>query len=152
MFKYMFPFWASVIALVSAQLLKPLIHFIKFKEWDFWIAKESGGFPSSHSSLVSALTLAVGLREGFSSPIFAVTASFSIIIIYDAANVRYYSGKNIKITQQLVKDFQKITNYEFDNPIYHEKLKDGLGHRWIEVLGGIVWGVIISSLMYYYFR
>ncbi|NLC97168.1 MAG: divergent PAP2 family protein [Erysipelotrichaceae bacterium] len=152
MFEYMYPFWASLIALVTAQFLKPILHLIKYKEWDIWIARESGGFPSSHSSLVSALTLAVGFREGFSSVLFAVTASFSIIIIYDAANVRYYSGQNIQITQQLIKDFQKITNNEFDNPIYHKKLKDVLGHRWFEVFGGIIWGVIISSIMYYWFK
>ena len=150
MIEYMYPFWASLIALVSAQFLKPVIHLIKYKEWDIWIARESGGFPSSHSALVSALTLSVGLREGFSSPLFAVTASFSIIIIYDAANVRYYSGQNIKLTQQIAKDFLDYTNNKYDNPIYHSRLKDVLGHRWFEVLGGIIWGVIIASVMYYF--
>jgi len=41
--------------------------------------------------MVSALALAVGFRERFSSTLFAITVVLAIIVIYDAANVRYYS-------------------------------------------------------------
>lgn len=150
MLDYMFPFWASLIGLVTAQALKPVIHYLKFKEWDIWTAKDSGGFPSSHSALVTALTTAVGLREGFSSNLFAVVASFSLIVIYDAANVRYYSGQNIKLTQQIAKDFLDHTDNKYDSPIYHSRMKDTLGHRWFEVLGGMVWGVIVAMAIYYF--
>lgn len=143
------PFWASVIALVSAQLLKPLSYYLINRKVDLKVIKDSGGFPSSHSALVSALTTSVGLTIGFSSPVFAITASFSMIIIYDAANVRYYSGRNIEVTHQLVQDFQEETNYKYDKPIYHIKLKDVLGHRWVEVFGGIILGVFIAMLLYY---
>lgn len=149
MFENMYPFWAGVISLVAAQLLKPLIYYIVKKDWNPHLIGESGGFPSSHSALVSALTLAVGLQESFTSTIFAITAAFSVVIIYDAANVRYYSGVNIKIVKQLLKDLQEQTDITLDDPVYKLKTKEVLGHRWFEVFGGIILGVIIAILMYY---
>ena len=55
--------------------------------------------------------------------------------MYDACHVRYYSGKNIELTQQLVKDLREMTGLRFDDPIYQEKLKNVLGHKFVEVIG-----------------
>lgn len=35
--------------------------------------------------------------------------------MYDACHVRYYSGKNIELTQQLVKDLREMTGLRFDD-------------------------------------
>ena len=113
------------------------------------LAFSSGGFPSSHSALVSALSLSVGLQEKFSSTIFAVTLALAVIVVYDAANVRYYSGQNIKVTQQLIKDLQEIQELELSDPIYDTKLKDVLGHKWFEVIGGCFLGVVLALLFHY---
>ncbi|MBQ1438116.1 MAG: divergent PAP2 family protein, partial [Solobacterium sp.] len=121
MIKTMYPFWSAILSAVLAQLLKPIVHYMKTGKWNLWLIKDSGGMPSSHTALVTALALSVGLQEAFSSTIFAVTAALAVIVIYDAANVRYYSGQNIKVTQQLVKDVQEELNTEFTNPIYQIK-------------------------------
>jgi acid phosphatase family membrane protein YuiD len=47
-----------------------------------------GGMPSAHSAFTSALTTAVGITQGFSSALFAVTLGFSIIVWHDAIRVR----------------------------------------------------------------
>lgn len=144
-----YPFWAAFVANQSAQLLKPVFKYIRTKEWDLTQIFESGGFPSSHTALVSALTLSVGLHQSFSSTIFAVVLSFSMIVVYDAANVRFYAGRNIQITQQLIKDIQELTTIKLDDPVYLLKVKEVLGHQWTEVLGGIVVGLIVGGLMYF---
>lgn len=113
----MYPFVAALLSLIIAQLLKPIFYYITKKEWDISSISQSGGFPSSHSALVSALTLAVGLQESFSSTLFAITAAFSVVVIYDAANVRYYSGLNIKIVKQLIKDIKAQTDIELQDPV-----------------------------------
>ena len=150
MIRNMYPFWSAITAAVIAQLLKPLLVYLRTGRWDWRLAKAAGGFPSSHSALVSALALSVGLHDKFSSTIFAVTAALAVIVIYDAANVRYYSGQNIKVTQQLVKDLKENEPQEFTDPIYDIKLKDVLGHKWHEVLGGIVLGCLIALVYHYY--
>ncbi len=144
-----YPFWAAFVANQVAQLLKPLLKYIVTREWDSSLIFESGGFPSSHTALVSALVISVGLHDNFDSTIFAVVLAFSMIVIYDAANVRFYAGRNIQITQQLIKDVQELTQTRLDDPIYLLKVKEVLGHKWTEVLGGIVVGLSVGGLMYF---
>jgi len=147
MLSYMYPFWAAVIANLTAQVIKPILRYARTGDWQPHLIIESGGFPSSHTSTFSALALAVGIQENFNSTIFAVTLMVSFVIAYDAANVRYYAGQNIQITQQLIKDIQELTATKFDDPIYALKIKEVLGHKWIEVFAGIIWGLFIALLI-----
>lgn len=150
MLDQMYPFWACIISMLSAQLLKPLFHYLKTNKWDCSQIWASGGYPSSHTAAVSALSLSVGIQERFSSTIFAVVLAFSMIVAYDAANVRRYAGRNIQITQQLIKDVQEITDAKLDDPVYFLKVKNVLGHEWLEVFGGILHGVMIALILFYW--
>ena len=86
--------------------------------------------------------------EQFRSSIFAVTLALAVIVIYDAANVRYYSGQNIKVTQKLVHDLQELYPDLLDDPLYDTKLKPVLGHRWFEVFGGILLGIVVALIFH----
>ena len=144
-----YPIIAALLANICAQLLKPLFSYLKTGDHDMSLALESGGFPSSHTAMVVALTLAIGYQEGFDSIAFYICAVFSLITIYDAANVRYYAGRNIAITRQLIKDIEELTQAKLSDPVYLTKLKTVLGHKWIEVLGGFLLGFIIPTLLYF---
>ena len=61
MLSNMYPFWAALIAMVTAQFCKPLYYWMLKREWKWGLMKASGGFPSSHSAAVCALALAVGI-------------------------------------------------------------------------------------------
>ncbi len=137
-----------MLANVIAQILKPIFLYLKTKRFDIHQTIASGGFPSSHASTVTALSTAIGLQQGFESAYFAITAVFSAIVIYDAVNVRYYAGRNIQLTKQLIHDIEQSTNVKFSDPIYHEKIKSVLGHKFIEAIGGILLGVIIAIIFY----
>lgn len=93
--------------------------------------------------------MAVGMQEGFNSALFAVTTIFAFIVMYDACHVRYYSGKNIELVQQLIKDLKDEAqiNIGYDEPIYKEQLKAVLGHKFTEVVGGFVVGIIVPLLI-----
>ncbi|MGB4985444.1 MAG: divergent PAP2 family protein [Erysipelotrichaceae bacterium] len=145
----MYPFWAAIIACLTAQLVKPFFRYLYTKQFHWKHMFDSGGFPSSHTASFASLTLAVGLVENFNSTIFAVTLLISSVIAYDAANVRYYAGQNIKLTQQLIKDINELSNIQLTDPIYGTKVKEVLGHRWFEVLGGALWGLLIATLLFY---
>jgi acid phosphatase family membrane protein YuiD len=45
--------------------------------------------PSVHSSVVVSLTTAMALKHGLGSDHFALAMAVTVIIIYDAINVRY---------------------------------------------------------------
>ena len=137
----------ALLSNILAQVLKTVVYYYRTGKWDFHWVIASGGFPSSHSSTVTALSLSIGIQEGFDSAIFAVTTIFSFIVMYDACHVRYYSGKNIELTQQLVKDLREMTGLHFDDPIYQEKLKNVLGHKFVEVIGGFVVGLAVPLIL-----
>lgn len=149
MLESMFPFWAALLANLAAQLLKPLFTYLKTDKFDMLQSIECGGFPSSHSSTVVGLTMAVLFVEGHESTLFAITAIFSLIVIYDAVNVRYYAGKNIELTKQLISDIEILNKTKFNGPIYQEKMKAVLGHKYIEVLGGIIVGITTTIFLYF---
>ena len=143
----LYPLVTALLSNILAQVLKTVVYYYRTGKWDFHWVIASGGFPSSHSSTVTALSLSIGIQEGFDSAIFAVTTIFSFIVMYDACHVRYYSGKNIELTQQLVKDLREMTGLHSDDPIYQEKLKNVLGHKFVEVIGGFVVGLAVPLIL-----
>ena len=143
----LFPLVSALLSNVVAQVAKTFVYYYRTGKWDLHWVMASGGFPSSHTSTVTALSLAIGIQEGFDSAIFAVTAIFSFIVMYDACHVRYYSGKNIALTQQLIKDLKSMMGLHLDNPIYQEKLKTILGHKSVEVVGVFGVGIIVPIIL-----
>lgn len=143
----LYPLVTALLCNVIAQIGKTIVYYFKAGKWDLHWVIASGGFPSSHSSTVTGLAMAVGIQEGFDTALFAITAIFSFIVMYDACHVRYYSGKNIELVKQLVDDLKEKDIIEFDEPIYQERLKAVLGHKFTEVVGGFLIGIIIPLLL-----
>ena len=150
-----FPFWASLAAIFFAQFVKVPIHFIATKKLDWSLITSTGGMPSSHSAAVTALTTGVALQSGLHSPIFAVSAIFAIITMFDASGVRRQAGEQAIVLNQLVADFNKLVEDVKTWPQKEEKekrkeLKELLGHKPIEVFFGGITGVVLTLVLYYY--
>lgn len=152
--KQLYPIWVSLTAMIVTQFLKPIMYYILHKKWNTKLWFDSGGLPSSHSSMVASLVLSVGLLEKFSSTIFAVTVVFAFITMYDAANVRYYAGKNIQLTRRLIADLKASETHsdKLNDPIYEMRIKEILGHKWFEVVSGAALGLLIAGLSYFVFK
>ena len=73
---------------VACQLFKLAFYSARGGRLDARYLVSAGGMPSAHSAFVTALAVSVGLRSGFGSDLFAVSAVFSIIVIYDAWRLR----------------------------------------------------------------
>tara|TARA_Y100000589_G_scaffold211260_1_gene199209 strand:+ start:482 stop:961 length:480 start_codon:yes stop_codon:yes gene_type:complete len=127
-------FW-SLFSCITAQALKIVFNFILAGEIRFGIIFETGGMPSSHSALITALTAGVGLDLGFDDPIFALAVGISLIVMYDASGVRRSAGLQAKEINKLSKNIDKSSSL---------KLKETLGHSKIEVVVGSILGPLIS--------
>ena len=64
------------------------------------------GMPSGHSAITISLLTIVGLEEGLSSPLFAMSAILALIVIRDALGIRKYLGQHGKVLNILVKDLE----------------------------------------------
>jgi len=137
------PFAAGIVAWFIAQMWKFILalkHGINRKAFQrFWA---SGGFPSSHSSAVTALAAACGLNYGFDSPYFAIAAIFAFVIIYDAFTLRHEAGKHAEALNRIMEDMY------VNKKIEAKHLKELLGHTRIEVFFGFLLGIAVSYLMW----
>jgi len=76
--------WGSILRMAVAQFLKPFLDAVLRRGFQWRRAFDSGGMPSSHTSLVTTLTLGVAATEGTGSTIFAVTLAFSLYFVFEA--------------------------------------------------------------------
>jgi acid phosphatase family membrane protein YuiD len=61
--------------------------------------------------------------------------------MYDAIGVRYEAGKHAKILNQILNEQSKENDVTPTKP-----LKELLGHKPLEVLGGLVYGTVVATL------
>lgn len=129
----------ALAACLLAQFLKLVFELIVHRKINIRVLVETGGMPSSHSALVTALACGIGQTLGWSSPAFAVTSVFSVIVMYDAAGVRQAAGKQAKILNQIIDElFQEKPEFN------EERLKELLGHTPVQVIVGSMLGFVVS--------
>lgn len=136
--------FSSLVAWFFAQSLKTVIDLIRYKKLDLERMVGSGGFPSAHSALVTALATTIGLSEGLRSNLFAMALIFAFIVMYDASGVRRAAGKQAKILNYIIQHHKEMKSLWAEVPL----LKELLGHTPIEVFGGALLGVIVALALY----
>lgn len=134
--------WAGFAAWLLAQLAKLLGAFIETRKIDFGFMFRLGGMPSSHSALTCAVATSVGLRHGFDSAVFAAAAALAAIVMIDAASVRRAAGQQARLLNQIVEEFFQ------QHHLSQEKLAELLGHTRLEVLLGMVLGVLAAIMVH----
>lgn len=139
-------FWAGLCGWLVAQLTKMLISLLTSRRLDFRYLVSTGGMPSAHSSLVSALTTVIGMTQGFSSPLFAICFVFAAVVMFDAQTVRAAAGKQARLLNQIVDEL--FMEHHFSEV----KLKELLGHTRLEVFFGMLTGIFtgLVVLRFYY--
>ncbi len=147
-----FPFLASLAAIFFAQFVKVPITFFVTKKIDWSLLTSTGGMPSSHSAAVTALATGVALETGLNSPIFAVSAIFAIITMFDATGVRRQAGEQAIVLNQLVDDFNKFVDdakgwQQKPEQQKRKQLKELLGHKPIEVFFGGLTGIALTLIL-----
>jgi acid phosphatase family membrane protein YuiD len=132
----------SIIAFVSAQLLKVIITLVQHRKFDVSRVLGSGGMPSSHSATVCALTVSVGRVSGTHTAQFAISAVLAIIVMYDALNVRREAGQHAKILNYILEHWNDMSP-----DLFQRKLKELLGHTPLQVICGAGLGIALGFLL-----
>lgn len=129
-----------VLAWVIAQGAKYILEIRKDKSAKFKrIITESGGMPSSHSSVVIAIATLIGLREGiFYSPIFGLAFVFAMIVIYDSMKVRFSNG----VQAERINEIIESQNLDI------KKVRVVKGHTPLEVAVGSTIGIFIGYIAF----
>lgn len=130
---------AIIITWTTAYVLKILFNLLKEKKLNKEMLFSNGGMPSGHTALAASLTMALFLETGF-SPYFVIGIVLTILVIYDAVNVRTVIEKQSKAINKLIGDRKDIP-----------KLEEKVGHTLLEVIVSLGLSVIIPLLVYHFF-
>lgn len=126
---------------LTAQILKVAINAGIHKTWDFKRLVGDGGMPSAHSATVTAVALAVGMEDGFNTPLFGAVFFFAAIVMHDAMGVRRETEKQTKVLKKLMQDSNSQVPFEV-------KLKEFVGHTPLQVFGGFCVGIAVVLLRF----
>lgn len=95
--------------------------------WTWWM-------PSVHSSVVVSLATAVALKYWIHHDLFAITVTFTMIIIYDAINIRFEAGQHAK---------------ELNKHIWEKRYKESLWHLPSEAFAWSILWILVAYLLQY---
>lgn len=98
-----------------------------------------GGMPSNHSSIVSSATAIIAFNEGLEEPALVVALALTFIVTLDANSLRQQVGKHAKAINTL-----NINKEE-------KPLRERMGHSRLEILAGVITGVISAWFVHYFF-
>ncbi len=139
---------------LAAQVIKTILHAVRYRTFNPERIVGAGGMPSSHSALVFSVAIYTLRLHGFSSAEFAFATILAGIVIYDAMSVRYNAGLHAKelnrmrrIIDEMDDEISKLSGSDdddIDNLADQKELKEFLGHTPLQVLAGSLLGILIS--------
>ncbi|KMZ68417.1 Acid phosphatase/vanadium-dependent haloperoxidase related [Zostera marina] len=133
------PLFLACLALTIAQFIKFFITRYKERRWDPYRLFGSGGMPSSHSSIVTSLAIAIGIHDGFGGSLFAVCFILACVVMYDAFGVRLQTGHHAKLLNQIVYRLPE------EHPLADSRpLHELLGHTPLQVIAGSMVGLAVA--------
>jgi len=152
-------FWSWALA----QVLKVFTTAYNMGTWNWKMLKSSGGMPSSHTSMCVGVTTAVALKHGLGSSLFPACLAFTLVVMYDAAHVRWQAGRHAAALNVLVKHYRAThggadaspagATEESSSPVGRtledlpeEELKEVLGHTPVQVYAGAALGIVVAFL------
>lgn len=122
------------VSFVLAVIIKGVLVKLASWNWNLERALGSGWMPSVHSSVVVSLATAFALKYWVHHDLFAIVMWFTVIIIYDAINVRYEAGLHAKFINERLGE---------------KKLKESLWHLPSEAFAGSLLGMIVAVILFY---
>ena len=135
-------FLVTLSVWVLAQTAKVIGGVFTENRFNFRWFIGTGGIPSSHAAGASALATCVGLQHGFDSTLFAISASFAMVTMFDAQGVRRATGQQAGILNKMMDDIY------WKGQIEATRLKELVGHTPIQVLAGFIFGIVCALILY----
>jgi acid phosphatase family membrane protein YuiD len=126
--------------------MKIIIAFAKGKGLSLIYFISSGGMPSAHAAMVSALATSIAIKNGFGSPLFAIAVILALIVMYDASAVQQSVGRQSVVLNRIIlvlKRREPIVKIEAD-------LRELMGHTQFEVIVGAVLGIAIARIWLFF--
>jgi len=134
------PAVAALVAAVAAQSIKVITFALLEKRLNFRRFVETAGTPNMHSAAFFALTLSVGLSDGFDSIVFALALCVTAMTSVDTWNVKGAASRHAELIVLLVERVSKTEQAS-------QRGRKVLSYTPVDVLSGAILGVIVALLI-----
>ncbi len=136
-----------------AQALKIAIDFWSTGKITLSSIFSSGWFPSTHATMTSSAIMTVYMRQWYNTPLLCVVIVFSILIWYDAINVRFQSWIHAHYINTIRNEIIWIVSISDHARLM--QLKERIGHTPIEMIAWVIFGwgiswILIHNIEYIY--
>lgn len=124
------------VAWVTAGCCKFAVNYLRHGS----MAKELigyGGFPSTHTTVLSSVIFFEGFRDGFCTAYFSFGVGVLLLLIIDAHGLRRKVGEQAAVINKLQ---EKLYGHDF------KPLRERMGHQWHEIGGGLLLGLLLGWL------
>lgn len=146
-FEYNHILVVSATAWLVAQIIKTVLHVIRYKTFDMERLVGAGGMPSSHSAFVCSAVVSVARIKGTTSCIeFAIILIIALIVMYDAMGVRRAAGLHAREINRMTKFIEDEFDEDDKFTPPQKQLKEFLGHTPVQVISGAILGIIIAMI------
>lgn len=95
----------------------------------------NGGFPSTHTSVVTSITMAIGVTVGWDSPLFGLGVALLMVVVIDATGVRTTVGTHAERINTLSRRHSEEGTL---------LLREKQGHTKLEIIGGLGVGTVVG--------
>ena len=133
-------FLIPIMAGLVCQLLKLLIYSVMEKRFMPGGLFRPDGMPNVHASVFAALSTVIGIKYGYSSMLYSVTATYSIVILHDTMRVKREKEKQVDVLNRIISSIDEYGELDSDT------VKRVLQYRPLDVLSGVILGVTLSYL------
>lgn len=134
-FKYVL---MPVLAWLAAGSLKFFVNFIRFGRQAFTLIGY-GGFPSTHTTIMSSTVWLIGWEQGWESPLFGLGLTVLFIIVIDAMGLRRTIGRHAAY----------INRHLTEQAATAKPLRERQGHSPLEIGGGLLLGAALAALLHF---
>lgn len=125
---------------MACQLFKVAFYSVRDRRFAPHYFVSAGGIPSAHSAFVTALSVSVAMRSGLTSDLFAVSAVFSFIVMYDSFRLRGQVEEHARRINAMQRDAARGA-HPGDPP-----LNEMVGHSLPEIIVGVAVGTALALL------
>lgn len=135
--------WVAVLSSTAAQLLKVFLILLIERRWRPARSWRPAACPAATLPWSPRSRPASASPRG-RQPLFAASAVFALIVMYDATGVRHSSGQQARLLNDLVEELRAVVREGFA-PL---PLRVLLGHTYLEVLVGTLLGVAAGFIAF----
>jgi len=123
------------------QIIKVILYSAIEGKFVFEKFTQTDGMPNLHAGVFSSLAACIGIKYGFSSILFSVVTTYSVIIIHDTLRLKGEKGRQADLLNMI------LTNVEQYSKLNESLSIKVLHYRPLDVLSGAVVGIVATIVL-----